>query len=58
MKYMGGIVFMYEYKVLTESDYRSLQMKLNNLGNVNWKLVNIAWNNDEALLIATLIKEK
>lgn len=49
---------MYEYKVLAESDYRFLEMKLNNLGNMNWKLVNIVWNNDEALLIATLIREK
>ncbi len=48
----------YEYKVLYESDFRNLESKLNALGKDNWKLVNVCWNNDEALLIATLIREK
>ncbi len=40
----------YEYKVLYESDFR----KLNALGKDNWKLVNVCWNNDESLLMATI----
>ena len=48
----------YEYKVLHESDFRNLESKLNKLGKDGWKLVNVCWNNDESLLIATLIREK
>lgn len=48
----------YEYKVLHESDFRNLEPKLNKLGEDGWKLVNVCWNNDESLLIATLIREK
>ena len=48
----------YEYKVLTESDFRNLETKLNKLGNDGWKLVNVCWNNDESMLIASLIRER
>lgn len=48
----------YEYKVLTESDHRTLEYKLNRYGSAGWQLVNIVWNNDKSLLIATLIREK
>ena len=48
----------YEYKVLHESDFRNLEPKLNKLGENGWMLVNVCWNNDESLLIATLIREK
>ncbi len=48
----------YEYKVLTESDHRTLEYTLNRYGSAGWQLVNIVWNNDESLLIATLIREK
>ena len=48
----------YEYKVLHESDFRNLESKLNKFGEDGWKLVNVCWNNDESLLIATLIREK
>ena len=48
----------YEYKVLTESDHRTLEYTLNSYGSAGWKLVNIVWNNDESLLIAMLIREK
>lgn len=46
----------HEYKFLHESDYRSLEYKLNGLGDQGRKLVNVAWGNDESLLIATLIR--
>lgn len=48
----------YEYKVLTESDHRTLEYVLNKYGSAGWQLVNIVWNNDESLLIATLLREK
>lgn len=48
----------YEYKVLTESDHRTLEYTLNSYGSAGWKLVNVVWNNDESFLITTLIREK
>ena len=48
----------YEYKSLTESDHRTLEYTLNRYGSAGWQLVNIVWNNDESLLIATLLREK
>lgn len=48
----------YEYKVLPESDHRTLEYTLNRYGSAGWQLVNIVWNNDESLLIATLLREK
>ena len=45
----------YEYKVLTESDHRTLEYTLNSYGSAGWKLVNVVWNNDESFLITTLI---
>ncbi len=49
----------YEYRVLHESDFRNLESKLNALGKVNWKPVNVFWDNDdESPLMVTLIKEK
>ena len=47
----------YEYKVLAESDHRTLEYTLNRYGSNGWKLANVVWNNDESLLIATLIRE-
>lgn len=48
----------YEYKALTESDHCTLEYTLSRYGSAGWKLVNVVWNNDESLLIATLIREK
>lgn len=48
----------YEYKVLTESDHCTLEYTLNRYGAAGWKLANAVWNNDESLLIATMIREK
>lgn len=48
----------YEYKVLTESDRRTLEYTLNRYGSAGWKLVNIVWNNYESLLIGELTREK
>lgn len=48
----------YEYKVLAESDHRTLEYTLDRYGSNGWKLVNVVWNNDESLLIATMIREK
>ena len=38
----------YEYKVLTESNHRSLEYILDRYGSNGWKLVNVVWNNDES----------
>ncbi len=48
----------YEYKVLAESDHLTLEYALDRYGFNGWKLVNVVWNNDESLLIATMIREK
>lgn len=48
----------YEYKVLTESDRRTLEYTLNRYGSAGWKLVDIVWNNDESLLIGGVDKRK
>ncbi len=53
-----SLMTKYEYKVLPESDHRTLEYTLNRYGSAGWQLVDIAWNNDESLLIATLIREK
>jgi hypothetical protein len=47
----------YQYKVLHESDYKILEVDLNNLGSDGWKLANVVWDNDESLFIAMLEKE-
>lgn len=47
----------YAYKVLNESDPRTLECKLNQLGSEGWKLVNVVWDNDESLLVASLMRK-
>lgn len=48
----------YEYKVIAESDLRTLEYTLDRYGSNGWKLVNVVWNNDESFLMATMMKEK
>lgn len=48
----------YEYKVLNESDFKIMEVDLNRFGDAGWKLVNVVWDNDNSILIATLIREK
>lgn len=33
----------YEYKVLSENNYRVMQQELNSYGRYGWKLVNVVW---------------
>lgn len=47
----------YQYKVLHESDFKILEVNLNRFGEDGWKLVNIVYDYDNSLLIATLVKE-
>jgi len=46
----------YQYKVLHESDYKIMEVDLNNLGSDGWELVNVVWDADESLFIAVLQK--
>lgn len=48
----------YEHKVLAESDHRTLEYTLDGYGSNGWKLVNVVWNYDESLLIATRMREE
>lgn len=47
----------YEYKVLNESDSRTLEMKLNQLG-IGWKPVSVIWDYGKLLLVVCQIREK
>ncbi len=48
----------YEYKVLHESNYKILESDLNLRGEQGWKLINVVWDNDNSLYIATLIRKR
>lgn len=47
----------YEYIVLSENNYGVMQQELNNYGRYGWKLVNVIWDNDNACLVAVMMRE-
>lgn len=55
---LGKIKVYDEPKALAESDHRTLEYILDRYGSNGWKLINVVWNNDESLLIATMMREK
>ena len=48
----------YEYTVLSENNYGVMQQELNSYGRYGWKLVNVVWDNDNACLVAVMMREK
>ena len=53
------IFFMnYEYTVLSENNYGVMQQELNSYGRYGWKLVNVVWDNDNACLVAVMMRER
>lgn len=48
----------YEYKVLSENNYGVMQQELNSYGRNGWKLVNVVWDNDNACLVAVMMRER
>ena len=48
----------YEYTVLSENNYGVLKQELNDFGRNGWKLVNVVWDNDNACLVAVMMREK
>lgn len=48
----------YECKVLSESNYGVMQQEFNSYGRYGWKLINVVWDNDNSLYIATLIRKR
>ena len=47
----------YEYTVLSENIYGVMQQELNSYGRYGWKLVNAVWDNDNACLVAVMMRE-
>lgn len=54
----GGFFMNYEYTVLSENNYGVMQQELNSYGRYGWKLVNVVWDNDNACLVAVMMREK
>lgn len=48
----------YEYTVLSENSHVVMQDELNSYGRYGWKLVNVVWDNDNACLVAVMMREK
>ena len=48
----------YEDTVLSENNYGVMQQELNSYGRDGWKLVNVVWDNDNACLVAVMMREK
>ena len=48
----------YEYTVLSENNYGVLKQELNDFGRNGWKLVNVDWDNDNACLVAVMMRER
>jgi len=48
----------YEYTVFSENNYGVLKQELNDYGRYGWKLVNVVWDNDNACLVAVMMREK
>lgn len=48
----------YEYTVLSKNNYGVMQQELNSYGIYGWKLVNVVWDNDNACLVAMMMRER
>ena len=48
----------YEYTVLSENNYGVMQQELNSYGTYGCKLVNVVWDNDNACLVAVMMRER
>ena len=54
-----SLFFMnYKYRVLSENNYGVMQQELNSHGRYGWKLVNVVWDNDNACLVAVMMRER
>jgi len=47
----------YQYKVIRESEEKSLEGEFNLLGREGWKVVSVVWDYNQSLFVATLEKE-
>lgn len=47
----------YEYTVLSENNYGVMQQELNDYGRYGWKLANVVWDNDNACLVAVMMRK-
>jgi hypothetical protein len=47
----------YQYKVIHESEEKSLEGEFNLLGREGWKVVSVVWDYNQGLFVATLEKE-
>ena len=48
----------YVYTVLSENNYEVMQQELNGYERYGWKLVNVVWDNDNACLVAVMMRER
>lgn len=48
----------YECTVLSENNYGVMQQELNSYGKYEWKLANVVWDNDNACLVAVMMRER
>lgn len=48
----------YEYTVFSENNYGVLKQELNDYSRYGWKLVNVVWDNDNACLVAVMMRER
>lgn len=48
----------YEYIVFSENNYGVLKQELNDYGRCGWQLVNVVWDNDNACLVAVMMRER
>lgn len=48
----------YEYTVLSENNYGVLKQDLNSYGRYGWKPVSVVWDNDNACLVAVMMRER
>lgn len=48
----------YEYTVFSENNHGVLKQELNDYGRYGWKLVNVVWGNDNACLVAVMMRER
>ena len=48
----------FEYIVLFENNYVVMQHELNRYGRYEWKLVNVVWDNDNACLLAVMMRKR
>ena len=48
----------YEYTVLFENNYGVMQQELNSYGRYGCKPVNVVWDNDNACLVAVMMRKR